>query len=49
MNAAGAVAVAKSPAARVGGGTIPPAAQGVAVDGSRTFDAFVGRVIGFTT
>ena len=49
MNAAGAAPVAKNLAAVVGGGPIPPGAQGVAVDGSRTFDAFVGRVIGLST
>jgi hypothetical protein len=41
--------VAKNLAAVVGNGPVPPGAQGVAVDGSRTFDAFVGRVIGLST
>ena len=49
MNAAGAAPVAKNLAAVVGNGPVPPGAQGVAVDGSRTFDAFVGRVIGLST
>jgi Flp pilus assembly protein TadG len=48
MDSAGLAPVAKSAAAVVGDGTLPPGAQGVAVDGSRTFGAFVGRVIGFT-
>jgi Flp pilus assembly protein TadG len=48
LNAAGTV-VAKTNAARVNGGMIPPGAQGVAVDGSRNFGAFFGRVIGFTS
>jgi Flp pilus assembly protein TadG len=49
MNAAGTAPVAKNTAATVGGGVVPPGAQGVAVDGSRNFDAFVGRIIGLST
>lgn len=49
MDAAGAAPVAKANAALVGGGTVPPGAQGVAVEGARPFDAFFGRVIGFNT
>src|SRR4051794_36027313 len=48
LSPAGTV-VAKTSAAQVSGGVIPPGAQGVAVDGSRNFGAFVGRVIGFTS
>jgi putative Flp pilus-assembly TadE/G-like protein len=47
LDTAGSI-VAKGSAALVGGGVIPSGAQGVAVDGSRLFDAFFGRVIGFT-
>jgi len=49
MDSTGAAPVAKGTAALVGGGTLPPGAQGVAVDGSRTFGAFVARVVGFTS
>jgi Flp pilus assembly protein TadG len=38
-----------NPSAAVGGGTIPPNAQGVAVRGTRTFAAIIGRALGFTT
>ena len=48
MDSTGAAPVAKGSAAVVGHGFLPPSAQGVAVDGSRTFGAFVARVIGFT-
>ena len=48
LSAAGAP-VAKASAARVGGNMIPPGTQGVAVDGSRSFGAFIGRVVGLTT
>jgi Flp pilus assembly protein TadG len=48
MDSTGAAPVAKGAAAVVGDNTLPPGAQGVAVDGSRTFGAFVARVIGFT-
>ncbi len=41
--------VAEGSAAAVGGGTIPPGAQGVAVRGSRTFGTFFGRAIGFNS
>lgn len=36
-------------AAPVGGGTFPPSAQGVLVDGSRSFGTTFGRAIGFTS
>ena len=49
MNAAGAAPVAKATAAVVGGGAIPNGAQGVAVDASQPFGAFIGRVIGFAS
>ena len=41
--------VAIGSAAVVGGGTIPPNAQGVAVGGTRTFGTFLGRAIGFNS
>lgn len=39
--------VAVGSAAVVGGGTIPPNTQGVAMGGTRTFGTFLGRAIGF--
>jgi len=47
LDASGAV-VAPADAAAVGGGTIPPNAQGVHDTGSRSFETSFGRVIGFT-
>jgi hypothetical protein len=47
LSTAGAI-VPKASAAQVGGTVIPPGAQGVAVDGSRSFGAFIGRVVGLT-
>jgi hypothetical protein len=48
LDAGGAIVADKANAAQVGGGSIPPGTQGVAVDGDRTFDSFFGRVVGFT-
>lgn len=42
-------AAAVGSAALVGGGAIPPNAQGVAVGGTRTFPTFIGRAIGFNS
>jgi hypothetical protein len=44
----GAVTTSSSAAAPVGGGTIPPNAQGVQAYGSQSFSPTFGRVIGFT-
>lgn len=49
MNVTGTAPVAKASAAVVGSGAIPPGAQGVAVNASQPFGAFIGRAIGFTT
>lgn len=47
LDASGAV-VADDAAAAVGGGTIPPGAQGVHVRGDRSFGTTFARVLGFT-
>jgi Flp pilus assembly protein TadG len=49
MNSAGVAPVAKVNAAVVGNGVFPPGAQGVAVNASQPFGAFIGRAIGFTS
>lgn len=46
LNAAGAVVTAQADAAPVGGGDIPPGAQGVLVGGNRDFGTTFGRVVG---
>ena len=46
LNVAGGVVTAPADAAPVGGGTIPPGAQGVMVGGSRNFGTTFARVIG---
>jgi Flp pilus assembly protein TadG len=45
LDGSGAV-VGRASAATVGGGSIPAGAQGVAVEGTRSFDTVLGRVIG---
>ena len=47
MDSTGAHPVAKAAAAVVGNGILPSGAQGVSVDGSRTFGTFIARAIGF--
>jgi Flp pilus assembly protein TadG len=48
LNAVGVI-VTPPAAARVGGGTIPPGAQGVWVGGGRTYGTFFGHVIGISS
>ncbi len=47
VNSGGAVVANESAAAQVGGGSIPPTAQGVRAIGSQTFETFLMRVVGF--
>ncbi len=47
LNSAGTVVTDPAAAARVGGGLIPPGAQGVSFGGTRTFPTFLGRAVGF--
>lgn len=49
LQASGATTTSTSSAAQVGGGTIPPNTQGVAVTANQTFATTFGRVIGFNT
>ena len=46
LNAGGAVVTSTGAAAQVGGGTIPPGAQGVRVGGSQSFPTTFARVLG---
>lgn len=46
LNSLGAVTGSRVNAARVGGGVIPPATQGVMTGGSRAFDTTFARVLG---
>lgn len=46
LNAAGTVVADRADAAVVGAGAIPANAQGVEVDGTRTFGTVLGRVVG---
>lgn len=47
LNAAGAPAADTGDAAQVGGGSIPPGAEGVRAVTDQTFDTFLARAIGF--
>jgi hypothetical protein len=49
LQTSGGIAPNASSAAKVGGGTIPPNTQGVAVTANQTFSTTFGRVIGFNT
>jgi hypothetical protein len=49
LDAFGTVVANAADGAVVGDGAIPPGAQGVAVDGSRTFDTVLGRAVGINT
>jgi hypothetical protein len=51
VNSAGTVVANSSSAAVVGGGVMPPQsiAQGIAMSGTRSFPAFLGRAIGFNS
>ena len=46
LNATGSIVTTTGSAAQVGGGTIPPGAQGVQVSGSQTFPTTFARVLG---
>jgi Flp pilus assembly protein TadG len=49
LTSGGAVTTVRTAAARVGDGLIPNGAQGVSAAGDRTFNASIGKVIGFET